>query len=207
MQAYMKTEMPYFGIKAPARRQIFRDLRNEIVVDSPDVYVAFIETLWSGDHREHKYLALDFARRFFRHAEPAHIELFRSLAVEGAWWDLVDDLATHMIGPLARRHPDELWPIVDAWIDHDDMWLRRTAMLSQVGAKDETDDRRLFTHALVLAAEKEFFIRKAIGWALRDRSYTNPDGVNEFLDTHWDELSGLTRREGAKALIRNGLRT
>ena len=100
--------------------------------------------LWQLPHREEKYLALGVARHFGSTCVPEMLPLYRRLIVEGAWWDLVDEVATHLIRDLVVGHPDEVWPTVDTWIDDDDMWLRRTAIICQVGAKENTDAARLF---------------------------------------------------------------
>ena len=93
---------------------------------------------------------------------------------------------------------------MDTWIDHDDMWLRRAALISQIKHKKGTDEKRLFRYCTRRAAEKEFFIRKAIGWALREYSYTAPEAVCDFIRENRDSLSGLSIREGAKQLRRAG---
>lgn len=154
--------------------------------------------LWDLPHREEKYLAQGVARHHEQFLTPESLPLFRRMIVEGAWWDLVDGVATHMIRHLVINHPAETWPTVDGWVDHEDMWLRRTSIICQVGAKDRTNARRLFRVCAARAFEKEFFIRKAIGWALRDYARTDPQSVASFVIARRDELSGLSWREATK---------
>ena len=154
--------------------------------------------LWRLPHREEKYLALGVARHFHEFVVPEELPLYRGLIVEGAWWDLVDEVATHLICDLVVGHPEAVWPTVDTWIDDDDMWLRRTAIICQVGAKEDTDAARLFRFCEARAFETEFFIRKAIGWALRQHARVDPDAVARFVIEHRDQLSGLSYREATK---------
>jgi 3-methyladenine DNA glycosylase AlkD len=200
MQAYMKTDMPFYGVQKAARVKILRDLARQFPPSDRAEYEALVTALWELPHREEKYLALGVARRFRQYVVPEMLPLYRGLIVEGAWWDLVDEVATHLIRDLVVGHPDEVWPTVDAWIDDDDMWLRRTAIICQVGAKENTDAARLFRFCETRAFEKEFFIRKAIGWVLRETAKQRPDEVYEWLAPRTDRASGVTMREAVKYL-------
>lgn len=198
MQAYMKADMPFYGVQKPARKEILRHIVREFPPRSRDEYVDLATALWELPHREEKYLAEAVAVAFPDFIVPASLPLYTRFIVEGAWWDLVDEAATHMIRELVIRHPGETWPIVDTWIDHDDLWLRRSAIICQVGAKEKTDAERLFRFCAARAHEKEFFIRKAIGWSLREYARTEPGAVAAFVAEHEDELSGLSYREATK---------
>jgi 3-methyladenine DNA glycosylase AlkD len=198
MQAYMKTDMPFYGVPKPARAPIFRQLVHEFPPADRDGYQGLVLGLWNLSHREEKYLALGVAQHFRKFVDTVSLPLYRRLIVEGAWWDFVDAVAIHLIGHLVVNHPAEAWPEVDTWIDHPDMWLRRSAIICQVGAKGRTDAERLFAYSEGRLAEKEFFIRKAIGWALRDYARTDPEAVAGFVTTHRDRLSGLSFREATK---------
>lgn len=198
MQAYMKTDMPFYGAQKPARAGILRVLVRDF--PPPDVagYEELILGLWDLPHREEKYLALGVARHFEEYVTPVVLPLYRRLIVEGAWWDLVDEVATHLICDLVVGYPGEVWPAVDTWIDDDDMWLRRSAIICQVGAKERTDALRLFRFCDERSFETEFFIRKAIGWALRQHARVDPEAVARFVMAHRDGLSGLSYREATR---------
>ena len=198
MQAYMKTDMPFYGVQQAGRTSVLRDLVREYQPDTPAGYREFVLALWNLDHREEKYIALGVARHFKAYVLPAQIDLYRRLISEGAWWDLVDEVATHLIRDLVVGYPVESWRVVDGWIDDGYMWLRRAALLCQVGAKGDTDTDRLFAFCAARAHEQEFFIRKAIGWALRDFARTDPAAVAAFINAHLGELSGLSYREASK---------
>ena len=198
MQAYMKTEMPFFGVQKPARAEIARTLIADFAPVDRSEYEALVLGLWDLPHREEKYLALEVARRHRAFVDSASLPLYRRLIVEGAWWDFVDEVATHLVRTLVIEEPGEAWAEVDAWIEAEDMWLRRSAIICQVGAKERTDARRLFAFCKAHLDEKEFFIRKAIGWALREYAKTDPEAVARFVASHRGELSTLSFREATK---------
>jgi len=200
MAAYMKTTMPFYGVQAGERRQILRQARRRFPIDSSDGYRDTVIALWERPHREEKYSAVDLAVDEKRWISIDHLDLYRRLIVEGAWWDFVDLVAAKLIGRLLLDEPDRLWPILDRWIDGDDMWLRRTAILAQLKHKDATNADKLFGYCLRRAGETEFFIRKAIGWALREYAKTDRDAVRGFLADHGGELSPLSYREASKHL-------
>jgi 3-methyladenine DNA glycosylase AlkD len=198
MQAYMKTYMPFYGVQKAGRTRILRQFVRLFVPDSRAEYEVLVRGLWSLPHREEKYLSLGVARHFEDFVVPGSLGLYTDLIVEGAWWDLVDEVATKLIRSLVMEHPNETWPMVDTWIDSDDMWLRRSAIICQIGAKEKTDTERLFRFCAGHLDETEFFIRKAIGWALREYAKTDPGSVADVINAHVHEMSGLTYREGSK---------
>lgn len=200
MAAYMKTAMPFYGVKKPEREPILRRLVDEFPPPDAGGYRARVTRLWELPHREEKYLAIGYARRFRAYVTPVHLDLYRRMIVEGAWWDLVDEIAAHLVGPVLLHHRSEVRPVMEKWIDSDDMWLRRAALLGQLRHKDATDASMLFDFCRRRAHEKEFFIRKAIGWALREYSRTDPAAVAGFVAEEGDRLSGLSRREAARHL-------
>jgi 3-methyladenine DNA glycosylase AlkD len=163
--------------------------------------------LWdAAAYREERYAALAVAgHRLYRaHREPGALALYRHLVVTGAWWDLVDTIATQHVGEILKAFPAEVTPVLERWAVDDDLWLRRTAILAQLKHKDATD-LDLLRLALEQNLEdsphgREFFIRKALGWALREHARTDPDWVRAFVGAHEDRLSGLTRREALKHL-------
>jgi len=200
MAAYMKTTMPFYGVQTDERRRILREARRRFPIDSSEGYRGTVIALWERPHREEKYCAVDFAVDERRWISFDHLDLYRRLIVEGAWWDFVDLVAAKLIGRLLLDKPGRLWPVLDRWIDSDDMWLRRTAILAQLKHKDATDAGKLFEYCVRRAGESEFFIRKAIGWALREYAKTDPNAVKAFLVEHEETLSKLSFREAAKHL-------
>lgn len=198
MRSYMKTDMRFYGVQKPGRTKILRRLKEQFAPETHEEYAELATALWELPHREEKYLAQAVATTFDEFIVPDSLPLYQRFIVEGAWWDFVDETATHMIRKLVLDHPDMMWPVVEAWNEDDEMWLRRTSILCQVGAKDRTDAARLFRFCENRMHEEEFFIRKAIGWALRDYARTHPGAVAGFANSHRDGLSGLSFREATK---------
>jgi len=202
MQAYMRSAMPFLGVPVPAVRAI---VRTEAKARPPSGTAALAGTaalLWrSAEYREHRYAAtaltnLPMTRRL---QTPGLLPLYREMIVTGAWWDHVDEVA-HRIGALLRDFPDDLRPVVLEWSRDGDRWLRRVSIICQLGAKQRTDVALVAEAIVANLADKDFFVRKAIGWALRDYARTNPDWVRAFVASHDDTISPLSRREALKHL-------
>jgi len=194
----MKTDMAFYGVQSPGLVPIIRHVIKDFSPSTRADYEKLVLALWRLPHREEKYIAQRVAVRHRRFIVPASLPLYRRFIVEGAWWDFVDEASTHMIRELVLEHPARVWPKMDTWISHDNMWLRRSSIICQVGAKERTDADRLFSFCQQRAFEKEFFIRKAIGWALREYAKTDGDAVAAFVTDHRGELSGLSYREATK---------
>ena len=177
---------------------IIRRLRDEFAPSNQDEYESLVLALWDLPHREEKHLALAVGVQNRQFHTPASLPLYRRLMVEGAWWDFVDEVSTHMVREVVRDCSGPAWAVIDLWIDDEVMWLRRSAIICQVGLKERTDVSRLFSFCRQRAFEKEFFVRKAIGWALREYSKTDPEAVAAFAIEHREELSGLSFREATK---------
>lgn len=200
MQAYMKTSMPFYGVSSPVRRLVARRLRDEFPPATTAEHRAQVEDLWALAHREEKYLAIDLAQSYLRFITFDQLGLYERMVREGAWWDFVDEIAAHLVGRVVLDDREQMRPILEQWIDDTDLWIRRTAILSQLLHKERTDAAMLFDFCLRRAGDKEFFIRKAIGWALRQYARTDPEAVREFVASHSDSLSGLSIREATKHL-------
>lgn len=200
MAAYMKTDTPFYGVQKPNREPVLRAMHACFVPHSAAEYESGIAALWRLPHREEKYAAIEFAIRHRRHIAPEALPLYERLIREGAWWDLVDPVAASLVGRVLLQHRSRVEAVMDAWIEDNDMWVRRAALLAHLKHKGQTDERRLFAHCLSLAGEKDFFIRKAIGWVLREYAKTAPEAVVAFLHAHRDSLSPLSLREASKHL-------
>jgi 3-methyladenine DNA glycosylase AlkD len=203
MQAYMKSDMPYRGVRMPDLRRICEPIFSAHPLASVDAFDDTVERMFvEATHREERYAAIALARhRLYRpHQTPGRIPLYRRLIVAGAWWDTVDEIAGNLVGPILAGHPVEVRPIVLGWVTDSDMWLRRTAIISQLGLKEQTDLALLTAAIDSNADDAEFFIRKAIGWALRQYARTDPVWVRAFVEAREDRLSGLSKREALKRL-------
>jgi 3-methyladenine DNA glycosylase AlkD len=203
MAAYMKSTLPFRGVTKPARVAALRPVFAAHPVTDRGCWAATVRALYDeAVYREERYAALALldvrAARPWRDA--ALVPLLEHLVVEGAWWDLVDELAARHVAPLHRAHPLELAPVIRRWAGSDDLWLRRAAVLSQLGSKGATDRVLLVDVIEANAGSREFFLRKAIGWALRDLAHHDPDWVRSYLADAGDRLAPLSRREAGKHL-------
>lgn len=200
MQAYLKTEQPFLGVMADGRVEVVRDVDARFPAADVRENDRQVAALWREPEREMQYVAVGLARRRKKLVGAGSLPLYERMIREGAWWDLVDEIAIHVVGVAALAEPDTLRAAMDRWIEDPDMWIRRTAIIFQNRHKLRTDEARLLRYCLACAHEKEFFIRKAIGWALRDYAKTNPEAVRSFVEKHRERLSGLSIREALKHL-------
>ncbi len=201
MQAYMKSSMPYRGVPSPGQKALAREVLTAHPLPDEETWRQTVLALWrDAEYREERYLALALAghRAYAGYQTPAAIPLYEELIVTGAWWDYVDDVAIHRLGPILRTYPEVGRPLALAWRTDADLWRRRTAIIHQVTAKRATDLDLLTACIVPNLADRQFFIRKAIGWALRDYAWTDPEWVRAWVAAHDDQLSGLSRREALK---------
>lgn len=200
MRRYMKSEMPFRGVPKPARRLLTRKLFTEHPLPDRESFVSATLRLWrEAEFREERYVAIDLTgdRRHTRWQDATLLPLYDELIVTGAWWDYVDEVAIHRVGPLLRTDPDTLTPVIRRWANDDDRWRRRSAVICQVGSKKDTDIGLLAATVEATLGDRDFFLRKAIGWALRDYSKTDPGWVSAFVAAHAG-LSPLSTREALK---------
>ena len=204
MARYMRNLFPFLGLKTPQYLALFQPLlKNARPYIDERFLAAAAKALWKLPEREFHHAANELLDRHEKVLTPASLPMLRGLIETNSWWDTVDTLSTRVVGPLVARHPD-LQLEMDAWSRDGNFWVRRCAILHQLNYKQETDTVRLFRYCKKNARDEEFFIRKAIGWALRQYARTDPRAVVEFVKAH-PELSGLSRREALKSTIIRGL--
>ncbi len=201
MQAYMKSSMPYHGVVMPEVRRLCRELFSDVEFATFSELAEAVRVLWFGaKYREERYAALRLLDRQEHRPAKAAFALYEELIHTGAWWDLVDDVATHWLHPFLGSDPTFTRQTLRRWSRSDDLWLRRAAIIAQVQAHEATDVPLLFELIEPAIDEKEFFLRKAIGWALRSLAKDQPEAVLSWLDEHGERASGLTKREAEKGL-------
>lgn len=200
-QAYLKSDMPHYGITSPELKAVLRPFLAEFSPMDRAAWVETILTLWDGaTHREERYAAIAHAQHKAAKAwqDPQALDLYRHLIVTGAWWDLVDVVAGDLVGQVLRAYRAETTPVLRAWAVDDDLWLRRAAVLCQLGHKEDTD-RDLLRYVIEANVDDaSFWLRKAIGWALRQFARTDQDWVREEVARLEPRISGLSRREALK---------
>jgi 3-methyladenine DNA glycosylase AlkD len=208
MVAYMRHQFAFYGIPNPTRVALERDAVAEVGArefGERDLK-AFAMASWRRDEREHQYAAAKLLRQRAGVLSPEFLSTAQRLITTKSWWDTVDELAGHVVGAIVRAHPSER-TTMDRWLVDDDIWLARTAILHQLDWKADTDADWLFAACVRRSGDTEFFLRKAIGWALRSYSYVDPVAVERFVTDHAGELSGLSRREAMKAVERTRSRS
>lgn len=198
MQKYMKNHFPFLGIKMPLRKELVRRFYKESGLLKESFQSQFVITLWKKEEREYQYAALDYIEKFLKKLKKGDLSLMEKLITTKSWWDTVDMLAQKPVGTIAAAHPEVIPEMIEGWAYGNHLWLRRTAILFQLKYKEKTDTDLLERFIQHNADDKEFFIQKAIGWALREYSKTNPNWVNSFIDGN--KLSSLSVREGSKYL-------
>ena len=200
MKKYMRDKFEFFGLGSPLRRSVCKEFLQQKL--SPQETRKFVALLWAKPEREFQYFAVDYLEKHMDISAEfeANIECVKDLIISKSWWDTVDTLASKIVGGLVGKHRDVGKNVMEEWIDHENMWLRRTAILHQLSYKEETDEEVLFRFCSLRAGEEEFFIRKAIGWALRQYAWTSSSSVKKYLLKHKKELSSLSFKEAAKHL-------
>jgi 3-methyladenine DNA glycosylase AlkD len=202
-QRYMKSAMPYHGVSAPELRALLRPHLRTFAPADRATWERTVRDFWDGaTHREEWYAAIALARhraaRSWQDVET--LGLYRHLVVTGAWWDVVDETAQHLVGACLLADRDRVTPVLREWAGDDDLWIRRTSVICQVAHGTELD-RDLLTFAIERNLDDpSCWLRKAIGWALRQHARVDPGWVRAYVDGLGDRLSGLSRREATKHL-------
>ena len=199
---YMRFKFPFYGImQKPLSEAIkeFYEIHGKVEIENT---MSFVQECFSYHYRELWHVGLGILRKNVKKLPDTHLEDFKKIIIKGDWWDVTDSMASGVVGDYLQKYP-HLLPEMDAWIQHENYWIRRTAIIYQLKYRKDLDTQRLFKYILLCAHEKEFFIRKAIGWSLREYSKTNARAVIEFIETHDTVLSGLSKREGMKWILAN----
>ena len=197
MRAYMKDVAPFLGIPSPERRALSRSVLQGTPRPDERDCTAVALRCWRLPEREYQYFAVDLLRRHVRRLSSGFLPVARHLVTTVPWWDTVDALAAHVVGGLVAADP-ALTADMDAWIEDDDLWVVRTALLHQLRYGERTDPGRLFAYCLRQSGHPDFFVRKAIGWCLREYAKTDPDAVRDFLAREGGRFAPLSVREALK---------
>jgi 3-methyladenine DNA glycosylase AlkD len=197
MRAYMKDIAPFLGLSTPERRALSRTLLLGTARPDETDCTALALRCWRLPEREYQYFAVDYLRRHVACLSSGFLPVARHLVSTVSWWDTVDALAAHVVGGMVAADP-RLRTDMDAWIEDDDLWVARTALLHQLRHKEATDTGRLFAYCVRQAGHPDFFIRKAIGWCLREYAKTDPQAVRDFVAAERARLAPLSVREALK---------
>ncbi|MBO9516571.1 MAG: DNA alkylation repair protein [Porphyrobacter sp.] len=201
MQAYMKSAMPYLGVSAVPLRKVCRNLFADLSWPDTSAWQADVLAIWrNAEFREERYAAIELtgargARAFQRLGA---LGMYEEMIVSGAWWDYVDSIVGQRFWPILKVEGEPMRQTMLAWSTDSDIWKRRSAILCQLKGKQETDLDLLYACIEPSLDSKEFFLRKAIGWALRQYAWTDPAEVRRYVAENTERLSGLSRREALK---------
>ena len=201
MRAYMKSEMPFRGVQKPAHRKLVSEVLRTNPLSDKQAWQGTVLELWrNAEYREERYVALDVAGapqyRAFRTLDT--LPMFEEIVMSGAWWDYVDEVATHRLRELLELYPKDIARSMRSWSRDENMWKRRSAILCQINRKEETDLRLLFDCIDPNLSHPDFFIRKGIGWALRSLAWTNLKVVEDYVNRNSDRISRLSASEALK---------
>ena len=203
MQAYMKSAMPYHGVQTPLFRQVCREVFSEVSFDDASQWREQVLALWrNARFREERYAALFLSsdKRAREFQTPAAVKVYEEFITTGAWWDYVDTIASNSLGPILNNYPTPMRRKMLAWSECDNLWKRRSSIICQLGFKAQTDLELLYACIEPSLESREFFLQKAIGWALRQYARTNPTEVRRYVQLYESRLSALSRREAMKHL-------
>jgi 3-methyladenine DNA glycosylase AlkD len=201
MQAYMKSAMPYRGVTSPLNKPIFkRAIEDHRLPDAPSWAAAVRRLFQEASYREEWYGALAVLEHplYIDHRTLEALPLYEELIVGGAWWDIVDEVATRPLRDLVAAHPGAMGKAMREWSVSPDRWKRRSSIICQVGRRRAIDLHLLYDCIEPNLADRDFFLRKAIGWALRDYAWVDPEEVVSYVAANEARLSGLSRREALK---------
>jgi len=199
MEKYMRNQFKSLGVRTPVRREIQKKLIKELGLPEMFELKEIILDLWSSEYRDMQYFAMEILNQTIKKADNDFIEFLEYLILHKSWWDSIDFIAPTLVRIHFERFP-ELIPIyTEKWINSENIWLQRSAILFQLNSKSKTDTELMFKLILHRKDSKEFFVQKAMGWILRQYARTNPQLVRDFVNSHI-ELPNLTKREAMKHL-------
>lgn len=195
---YMRNQFEFLGLKKPIREELTKKFYNEFGLPNIDELEEIILELWKLDEREFQYFAMGLIGKFQKKWKKEYIELFETLILEKSWWETVDWIASRIIGPFFKQYPELKYQTTEKWINSDNIWLQRVCIIHQMFYKKQTDEKMLFEFCDLKKESNEFFIQKAIGWALRQYSKSEPKKVLDFINS--TKLKPLSYREGIRII-------
>lgn len=202
MKRYMRNKFEFVGIKSPIRKELSKPFLKKANLPPVDSIEEIVKEFWKKPEREFQYFAMILLSKYSKKLDANDYKLFEYMIINKSWWDSIDYISPHLVSTHFKLFPQLTKPISEKWVNSNNMWLQRSAILFQLKYKTETDTELLFNYINRLASSKEFFIRKAIGWSLREYSKTDPKLVLEYVTRNEDKLSGLSKREALKIIIK-----
>lgn len=200
MKNYMRGKFEYYGIKAPLRDSIIASFLKENPVKTIENSAEAIIYCWNQPRREWQYTGMQIFEKLLSKTGDNYPEIAEYMIINKSWWDTVDFIASNIVGTYLKKNPDKIDFWINRWMDSGNMWLQRVCLLFQLKYGKNTNKELLFSLCKQLSEHQDFFIRKAIGWALRQYSKTNPAEVSTFVNSNY--LSPLSSKEAMKVIER-----
>ncbi len=197
-KAYMRNQFEYFGLKSTIRKEIQRPFLEKTYLPPHPELNGLVKALWKKQQREYQYFGQELTFRYVKQIAPNDIKLYEWMVTNKSWWDTVDFIAVKLMGAYFQRFPEQIPNYIPKWLNSEDIWLQRSALLFQLKYKKKVDLLLLDESIHALLGSKEFFINKAIGWVLREYSRTHATWVTDFVER--TRLAPLSRREALRIL-------
>ena len=198
---YMKNQFDFFGIKTPLRRKIQKIYMDKAGLPNKKELSSIVKILWNKPQRECQYFAQELVEKYKNDFVERDMVLLEYMIINKSWWDTIDMLAPHFIGQILKDYPELQDEYISSWVDSDNIWINRTAILFQLKYKEDTDFQLFKSIVERLKTKNEFFVKKAIGWGLREYSKTEPDQVEQYIK--YAKLQPLSEKEGMKVIMKN----
>ncbi len=198
MKAYMRNMFDFYGLQKAKRAELATPFLKELVASSEENIDEIVKFLWQQPHRECQYVAMEYIMKVHKKWTPETLLLFEYMIEEKSWWDTVDFVASSLVGKLLQKYPKLVMPSVEKWDNENLFWFHRTTLIFQLKYGAKTDQHLLFAQCEKYLSSKEFFMQKAVGWALRQYSKFNPEAVRRFVYAR--QLSTVSLREAKKYL-------
>jgi 3-methyladenine DNA glycosylase AlkD len=202
-KAYHKSPFKFYGVNRPFLGGLANSFYKEFKEADLDELLAAVSELWQGDYHEEKSLAIRILQKFATRLDPGHLDLLESMLHQCTGWEHTDDLSVHVVGNILLNHPHaDSYAKVKSWSWDEHLWVARASVIAHILPlrKERADFKYFFETCNKLLAEKDFFIRKAIGWALREGSHNYPIEIYDFLKSNFERASNLTFKEGSRKL-------
>ncbi len=201
MAAYMKNKFPFLGIPSPLRTELNQELQKQFGTVNILEIEPLANALWNLPEREYQYLAMFLIAKVKEELTPSHIEFVLDLIRDKSWWDTIDMLAPNFIGQILKNYPELQDEYIPVWLESNNIWMNRTAILFQLKYKEDTNFVLLKSIVDQLKNKNDFFVKKAIGWALREYSKTDSEQVERYIKQA--KLQPLSEKEGMKIILKN----
>ncbi len=203
MGRYMRSLFPFYGIKSPERREIYKEFTktNGLIPNANKTEI--VQLCWQAPQREYQLFAMELLGRTVKKESKNIIDLYEYMIINKSWWDTVDYIAINLAGVYFRNYPELIVEFTSRWMKSDNIWLHRSCILFQLKYKTQVDTKLLCSFISKLYKSKEFFIQKAIGWVLREYSKTNPAFVIDYVANN--EIAPLSKREALLWMKNKGI--